>query len=80
MKKTVLEIKEQDLTKLAHKPLQESPKMLPPANNFRRVEKKNNIKTYNDFVRMVINEEKKDLEEPHHNITPIKEKIIISEK
>ena len=85
MKKTSLELKEHDFGKYTQRNPNESPKTLLESTNVKKPEKKNTIKTYNEFVRMVINEENKDRNGDHSsnfglNITPIKEKTGDREK
>lgn len=85
MKKSILEFKDHDFEKYTQKNSHESPKTFLESNNQKKPEKKNTIRNYNEFVRMVINEENKEkYSEPTNNfglnITPIKEKPSEKEK
>ena len=85
MKKTSLELKEHDFGKYTQRNPNESPKTLLETTKVKKPEKKNTIKTYNEFVRMVMNEENKERISDHSNnfglnITPIKEKTSDKEK
>lgn len=76
MKKNVFELKEEDMRKVSLKKIQESPKIANDPASKKKNEKKNTIKNYNEFVRMIIKEESKEKPSLNqdNNITPMKEK------
>lgn len=80
MKKTVQEIKNHEVVKYHQKP--SSDNEIIGSSNLIRMEKKNTFKTYNEFVRMVINEENKEkmLEEPNNLVLSIAQKEKLDQK